>query len=103
MREPTSMTISDLALTSLSSTGCHLPGRQVPMARLIREAAITALWPTVADDAVAVHALVLACNAHPQARWWIVYQYGVKDLIAADIARLLALRNSAREQLKGAL
>ncbi len=95
------MIISDLALTSLSSTGCHLPGRQIPMARLIREAAITALWLTVAGDAVAAHALVLACNVHPQARWWIVYQYEVKDLIADDMARLLALRNSAREQFEG--
>ena len=95
------MIMSDLALTCLSSTGCHLPGRQVPMASLIREAAIAALWPTVADDAVAVHALVLACNVHPQARWWIVHQYEVKDLIADDMARWLALRNSAREQFEG--
>ena len=97
------MTISDLALTSLSSTGCHLPGRQVPMARLIREAAIAALWPTAADDAVAAHALVLACNVHPEARWWIVHQHEVKDLIAGTLAQMLALRNSACEQLKGAL
>ncbi len=97
------MTISDLALTSLSSTGCHLPGRQVPMARLIREATIIALWPTVADDAVAVHALVLACNVHPEASWWIVHQHEVKDLIAGTLARMLALRNSACEHLKGAL
>jgi len=71
------------------------------MARLIREAAIAALWPTVADDAVAYHALVLACNLHPEARWWIVHQHEVKDLLADDMARLLALRNSAREQLRG--
>ena len=95
------MILSDLALTCLSSEGCHLPGRQVPMARLIREAAIAALWPTVADDAIAVHALVLACNLHPEARWWIVHQHEVKDLLADDMARLLALRNSAREQLRG--
>ncbi len=95
------MTISDLVLTSLSSTGCHLPGRQVPMARLIREAVIAVLWPMVADDALAAHALVLACNLHPQARWWIVRQYEVKDLIADDMTRLLALRNSAREQFEG--
>ena len=95
------MTISNLALTSLSSTGCHLPGRQVPMARLIREAAIVAFWPTVADDALAAHALVLACNLHPQARWWIVHQYEVKDLLADAMALLLALRNSAREQFEG--
>ena len=95
------MILSDLALTCLSSEGCHLPGRQVPMARLIREAAIAALWPTVADDAVAYHALVLACNLHPEARWWIVHQHEVKDLLADDMARLLALRNSAREQLRG--
>ncbi len=95
------MIISDLTLTTLSSTGCHLPGRQVPMARLIREAAIAALWPTVADDAVAAHALVLACNVHPEARWWIVHQHKVKNLLADDMACLLALRNSAREQLRG--
>ena len=95
------MTISELALTNLSSTGCHLPGRQVPMARLIREAAIAALWPTVADDVVAAHALVLACNMHPQARWWIVHQPEVKDLIADAMACLLALRNSTREQFEG--
>ena len=96
------MTISDLALTSLSSEGCHLPGRQVPMARLIREAVITALWPMVADDAVAVHALVLACNVHPEAKWWIVHACEVKDLIAGTLACLLALRNKTIEQFKGA-
>ncbi len=95
------MTISDLALACLSSDGCHLPGRQVPMARLIREAVIAVLWPMVADDALAAHAMVLACNLHPQARWWIVHQYEVKDLIADDMTRLLALRNSAREQFEG--
>ncbi len=96
------MILSDLALISLSSDGCHLPGRQVPMARLIREAAIAALWPMVADDAVKVHALVLACNVHPEARWWIVHEREVKDLIADDMACLPALRNRASEQLKGA-
>ncbi len=98
MREPSTMTISDVVLTNLSSEGCHLPGRQVPMARLIRESVIAALWPRVADDAVVVHALVLACNVHPEARWWIVHQCEVKDLIADDMERLLALRKRADER-----
>ena len=95
------MITSELALTSLSSKGCHLPGMQVPMARLIREAAIAALWPTVAGDAVAAGALLLACNLHPEARWWIVHQNEAKGLIAATLVRLLAWRHSACEQLKG--
>ncbi len=96
------MSISKPALISLSSAGCHLPGRQVPMARRIREDALAALWPTVAGDAVAVGALELACNLHPEARWWIVHQHKAKDLIADAMACLLALRESAREPLKGA-
>ncbi len=92
------MIISELALTCLSSEGCHLPARQVPMARLIRQAAIAALWPTVADDAVAAHALVLACNLHPEARWWVVHQHEVQDLIADAMARLLALRTRADDR-----
>ncbi len=96
------MITSELALTSLSSQGCHLPGMQVPMARLIREAAIGALWPTVASDAVAAGSLLLACNLHPEARWWIVHQYEAQDLIAEAMACLLALRESAREPLKDA-
>lgn len=92
------MNISERALTCLSSTGCHLPGRQVPMARLIREEAIAALWPSVADDPFAVFALVLACNAHPEARWWVVHEREVVSLITNDIAQLLTLREQAIEQ-----
>ncbi len=88
-------------LISLSSDGCHLPGRQVPMARHIREDAFAALWPKVAGDVVAADALELACNLHPDARWWIVHQNEAKDLIAATLVRLLAWRHSACEQLKG--
>ncbi len=95
------MSTSEPALTCLSSAGCHLPGKQVPMARLIREDALAALWPKVAGDVVAAGALVLACNLHPEARWWIVHQREVQDLLADDIERLLALRNSAREQFEG--
>ena|SRR5215471_20414312 len=96
------MITSEHALTSLSSQGCHLPGMQVPMARLIREAAIAALWPTVAGDAVAAGALLLACNLHPEARWWIVHQYEAQDLIAETMACLLALRHSTAEPFKDA-
>jgi hypothetical protein len=97
------MISSKLALTSLSSTGCHLPGMQVPMARLIREAVISALWPTAASDAVATSAMLLACNLHPEARWWIVHQYEAQDLIAEAMACLLALRHRTAEPLKDAL
>ncbi len=92
----------NLALTSLSSQGCHLPGMQVPMARLIREAVISALWPTVASDAVAASALLLACNLHPEARWWIMHQHEAQDLIAEAMACLLAMRKSTGESLKDA-
>jgi hypothetical protein len=96
------MSNSEPALTCLSSAGCHLPGKQVPMARLIREDALAALWPTVAGDAVAVGALELACNLHPEARWWIVHQREVQGLIADAMVCLLALRHSAGEPLKDA-
>jgi len=72
------------------------------MARLIREAVIVALWPTVAEDALAVGALELACNLHPEARWWVVHACEAKDLIAATLTCLLPMRNDAREPLKGA-
>jgi hypothetical protein len=96
------MSTHNLTLISLSSAGCHLPGRQVPMARHIREDASAALWPTVVGDVVAVGALELACNLHPEARWWIVHQHEAKNLIAATLVRLLALRKSARKPLMGA-
>ena len=92
------MTISHLALLCLSSDGCHVPGKQVPMARLIREAAIATLWPAVADDAIAVQALVLVCNAHSEAIWWILNGREVKSLIADAMGRLLTLRKRAAEQ-----
>ncbi len=92
------MSISERALTCLSSAGCHLPGRQVPMARRIREEAIAALWPSVANDPFAVIALVLACNAHSEARWWVVHEREVVSLITTEVARLLTLRERAIEQ-----
>ncbi len=68
------------------------------MARLIREDAIAALWSTVADDPFAVFALVLTCNAHPAARWWVVHEREVKSLITTEVAQLLTLRERAIEQ-----
>ena len=73
------------------------------MARIMREDALAALWPTVAGDAVAVGALLLACNLHSEARWWIVHQHKAKDLIAEAMVCLLALRDSSREPLKDAI
>ncbi len=96
------MSTSKPILISLSSIGCHLPGRQVPMARRIREDAFAALWPMVAGDAVAIGALELACNLHPEARWWIVHASEAQDLIAATLVRLLELRKRARKHLVGA-
>jgi len=91
-----------LTLISLSSVGCQVPGWQVPKARLIREAAIEALWPTVADDVLAAQALELACNLHSEALWWSQHQREAKALIADAMARLLALRKRARKPLKDA-
>ena len=73
------------------------------MARIMREDVLAALWPTVAGDAVAAGALLLACNLHPEARWWIVHQYEVQDLIAEAMACLLALRHSIGEPLMDAI
>lgn len=93
---------SELALTRLSSQGCHLPGLQVPVARRIREDTFVTLWPRVANDTIASSALLLACNVHPEARWWIVHQHEAKDLIADAVVCLLALQKRGRVPPKDA-
>ena len=85
-------------LHALSPDGCHLPAVAVAQASLIRKEVIVALWPEVVDDESAVRALIISCNSHSQALWWIQHRNEATDAIKHQIHRLLSLRSLAQTE-----
>ncbi len=85
-------------LHALSPDGCHLPAVAVAQASLIRKEAIVALWPEVVDDESAVKALIISCNSHSQALWWIQHRNEATDALKQQIHLLLSLRSLAQTE-----
>jgi len=48
-----------------------VPGRALLTANAIRKQVLLRLWPGVQGDESRERALLLCCNSHPQASWWI--------------------------------
>ena len=90
--KPTVMAWSSLdilcCLTPLTSEGCRLATVEMVRGSGNRNAIFAALLPQYAADPGALRALILACNAHPAAPWWLDRQRA-QDTLVKTIEKLL--------------
>jgi len=81
------------ALVDLTPAKGSVPGRALPTANAIRKQVLLRLWPGVQGDASRERALLLCCNSHPQASWWIrAGADHAQALIVQQLTILLAWR-----------
>ena len=88
----------------LSSDGLRLPVLSMAYARFIREGVYQAILATLPESDLETRAaLVLACNLHPLASWWIHHCRTAQASIAETIIKLQsARRNTGSEFLPAA-
>src|SRR5881394_2790829 len=80
-------------LVDLCPSRGGVPGMTLPRATAIRKLTILTLWPAVQGDREREHALLVCCNAHEQANWWVrAGTVGAPRSIADQLGWLLALR-----------
>jgi len=58
-------------LADLAPARGSVPGRALPTANAIRKQVLLRLWLAVQGDEDRERALLLCCNSHTQASWWI--------------------------------
>ncbi len=74
-----------------------VPAKQIIWARHIRDEVMLSLLPDIAEGTKAEQALVVACNLHPEAKWWLEHSNTAKNLIAQAAARLQQMAAGRKE------
>ena len=77
------------SLTRLTSEGCHLATVEMVRGTGNRNAIFASLLPQYVADPMALRAFIWACNAHPEARWWL-NRHRAQDTLVKTIEKLLA-------------
>ena len=77
----------------LSSDGLHLPAPSMAYARFIREEVYQAMLATLPESDLETRAaLLLACNLHPLASWWIHHRRTAQASIEETMVKLQSAR-----------
>ena len=74
-----------------------VPAKQIIWARHIRDEVLLSLLPDIAEGTKAEQAHVVACNLHPEAKWWLEHSNTAKNLIAQAAARLQQMAAGRKE------
>lgn len=87
----------------LSPEGCHLPVPAVAFAKFIRERLYQAMLATIPESDVETReALLVACNLHPLASWWIQNRRAAQTSIAETMLKLQSARRNAENEFRPA-
>ena len=88
--------MDETPLVRLSSDGLRLPVPSMAYARFIREGVYQALLATLSESDLETRAaLLLACNLHPLASWWIHHRRTAQACIAETMLKLQSARRNA--------
>ena len=77
---------------------CDTPERVLPTADAIREQVVASLWPALRGDTIRELALIICCNSHPEALWWV--RTGIeqsREIVLKQLTMLLAWRVTSGE------